>query len=230
MKLLVSPSQLNTYFECPYKYKLAYIDLAKPLYKAEYEFGRKVHEVIRLYYTSIPDVITPSDVPIYLSKAWKTVFGEVDERGIRYMDGFMRFESERISWNVNPKPIAIEREYVKGWLHGIVDAVFSRGKDIVIVDWKTGMARNPTLDETLMVQGNVYMYLVGASEIYFVFVRYGTYHKLAFNERFLMNKLNYFLTSIKQNTFARNEGEHCERCEFNIHCYFDKYGIDWREW
>lgn len=227
---LISPSQVNTFFACPFKYKLAYIDLAKPLFKPEYDFGRKVHLVIKSYYDAIPDSLTPSDVPIYLSKAWKSVFGEVDDRGIRYMDGFMKFEVQRLSWHVNPRPIAVEREYRRGKLHGVVDAVFMRGSDRVIVDWKTGMTRDPTMDEALMVQGNMYMLLVGASEMYFVFVRYGVYHKLEFNEPFIADRLRKFVDSVREGVFERREGEHCERCEYSLHCYFSKYSLDWRKW
>jgi hypothetical protein len=122
-----------------------------------------------------------------------------------------------------------EREVVKGYLRGIVDAVFRRGNETVIVDWKTGMARDPTVDEHLKIQGNVYMYLLNAREIYFIFLRFNDWHRLSYDEAFIAGKLKAFVDAFNSRSYPRNEGAHCDRCEVNLHCYFDKHRLRWWE-
>jgi len=227
--VLISPTTLSTFTECPYKFKILYVDSRRPLFKPEYEFGRRVHAVIAEYYRLLPDDATPSDVPMVLGQAIKRVFGVVDEAVVRYLRGFESFERQRLSWHINPKPLAFEAEVRRGQLRGVVDAIFKRQGEIVVVDWKTGMARDPTMDDHLRIQGNVYMYLTGAREIYFIFVRYGTWHRLVYDEEYLRGVLSRFLEAYNKGDYRRREGPHCERCEVGLHCYFDRYGISWWE-
>lgn len=225
----ISPSKINTFFECPYKYYLSYVENLKPLYKPQYVFGSKVHEVIKKYYELIPDSITASEVPMYVSVAWKEVFGDVTESAYRYMDGFVKFESHRLLWNINPKPLAIEKEFARGRLKGVVDALFRRGNEYVVVDWKTGMVRNPYEHQYLLVQGNIYMYLTSASICYFVFVGYGDWREVKYDKTFLDNIVEKFVSSVDRGLFNRNKGEWCRLCEFNVHCYLKEYSINWWE-
>jgi len=223
----ISPTMISTFNTCPYKFKILYVDKRLPLYKPEYEFGRKIHMIIAEYYKLLPDDAVPSDVPITLGQAIKRVFSNVDEYIVKYMRPFEEFEKQRLTWHINPKPILFEKEIVKGNIHGVVDAVFKRNNDVIVVDWKTGMIRDPTIDEHLKIQGNTYMYLLDAKEIYFLFIKYGVWHKLLYDEVYLKNKLEEFITAVKNNKYSRRNGPHCSRCEVNLHCYFDKYRLEW---
>jgi hypothetical protein len=227
MELMISPTKLSTFNQCPYKFKILYVDNRRSLFKAEYEFGRKIHDIIAEYYRILPDAATPSEVPNFLGQAIKRVAGYLDENIVKYLSGFEKFEKQRISWHINPKPLAFEKEFVKGRLHGVIDAIFKRNDETIIVDWKTGMTRDPSLDEHLKIQGNMYMYLTGAKEIYFVFIRYNSWHKLMYDENFIKDKLTKLVEAINTNSYPRKEGPQCERCEVNLHCYFDKYSIKW---
>ena len=227
--MMISPSKLSTFNVCPYKFKLLYIDERKPLYKPEFEFGKKIHSIIAEYYRLLPQEATPSDIPMCLGQAIKRVIGNIDEGIVRYLKGFEDFEKQRLTWHINPKPLLFETEVKRGYLHGIIDAVFRRGNDKIIVDWKTGMTRDPNVDEHLKIQGNLYMYLLGAKEIYFIFIRYNTWHKLNYEEEFILGKLKEFIDAYNTKNFPRKEGSECERCEVNLHCYFDKYGLKWWE-
>jgi CRISPR/Cas system-associated exonuclease Cas4 (RecB family) len=227
--MIVSPTAINTFLECPYKYYLAYEKLATPLYKPAYEFGRKIHSVIAEYYRSLPQYLTPNEVPMYLSIAVKKV-GIDAETYKRYLDNFVAFEKQRLSWNINPKPLAIEKEIVKRPFKGIIDAMFKKGNETVIVDWKTGFTRqNPIRDEQLMIQGNIYLYLTDAKELYFIFLSYGHYEKIEYNESFLRSRIVKFLDAIKTRSFPKVLDERCRNCEFNAHCLLEEYKLKWWE-
>lgn len=229
MSLVVSPTMLSTFNTCPYKYKILYVDRRVPLTKPEYEFGKKIHAIIAEYYKLLPEDATPNDIPITLGQAIKRVVGTVDEAIVKYLSGFEEFERHRLSWHINPKPVAFEVEMRRGHLCGVVDAIFKRNGENIVVDWKTGLVRDPSVDEHLKIQGNIYMYLTGAREIYFIFIRYGMWHKLVYDENFITSKLSRFAEAVSRNDYPRNEGPACERCEVSLHCYFDKYGIKWWE-
>jgi len=227
--MIVSPTAVNTFLECPYKYYLAYEQLLTPLYKPVYDFGRKIHAMIAEYYNSLPEYLTPNEVPMYLSIAVKKVGIDVDTYR-RYLDNFVAFEKQRLSWNISPKPLAIEKEFVKKPFKGVIDAMFKKGKDIVIVDWKTGFTRhNPIRDEQLTLQGNIYLYITGAKELYFIFLSYGHHEKLEYDENFLRNKIVKFLEAIKTKNFPKVLDERCRNCEFNAHCLSEEYKLNWWE-
>ena len=225
--MLISPTMVNTFIECPYKYYLAYEKMVNPLWKPSYEFGSKLHAVVKEYYNGIGGNITPNEVPLYLSIAVKKVGIDV-EMYRRYLDNFAQFEKQRLTWHINPKPISVEKEYVRKPFKGVVDAVF-RGRDgVVIVDWKTGFHKvNPVRDEQLMLQGNIYMYLVGAREMYFIFLSYGHHEKVEYNEGFLRGKVMEFVEALKKNSFERIVDDRCKQCEYNIPCFFEMYNVGW---
>jgi hypothetical protein len=226
---MISPTMLSVFNECPYKFKIIYVDNRRPMYKPEFEFGKTIHRIIAEYYKLLPSDATPSDVPMILGSAIKRVMGYLDENVVRYFRCFENFEKQRLSWHINPKPLFFEAEVKRGQLRGVIDAAFKRNGQTIIVDWKTGMDRDPTVDERLKIQGNFYMYLLDAKEMYFVFIRHSTFHKLTYDEDFLREKLKAFLDACNKNDYQRREGHHCERCEVNLHCYFDKYGLRWWE-
>jgi len=225
--MLISPSAISTFNTCPYKFKILYIDNRKPLYKAEFEFGKKIHSIIAQYYKLLTNDITPNEVPSFLAIAIKKVIGNADENIIKYLKGFEEFEKQRLLWHINPKPMLIESEITKGNITGVIDAMFKRNGENILVDWKTGSTRDPNIDEHLKIQGNIYMYLTNAKEMYFIFIRYNTWHKIVYDENFILEKLKNFIEAYNNKNFPRNEGQHCERCEVNLHCYFDKYNLKW---
>ena len=227
MDLMISPTKLSSFNQCPYKFKILYIDNRRPIAKPEYDFGRRIHGIIAEYYRLLPEDATPNEVPNFIGQAIKRTIGYLDENIVKYLSAFEKFEKQRLSWHINPKPVAFEKEFVKGRIHGIVDAIFKRGDETIVVDWKTGMARDPTVDEHLKIQGHMYMYLTGAKEIYFVFLHYNTWHKLTYDENYIKDKLEKLIEAMNTGNYPRNEGLHCERCEVNLHCYFDKYGLKW---
>jgi len=229
MRLLLSPSSVVLFSKCPYAFylhKIKNIPPIQPYHREAVEFGRNVHQIIAKYYELIPESMTSSQIYIYLAKAIKEVVGYVDERLQRQMEGFAKFEKQRLGWSFSVKPVAIEKEYVKPPLKGIVDAVFRRGDKLVVVDWKSGYTGRITNE--MAIQGMIYKYLTGADEVYFVFLQYGYVQKLPnYDMKWLVDQLKKIGEAVDSNRFPKNK-ENCETCEYQLYCKFEELG--WTVW
>jgi len=223
-KLLLSPYAINLYRTCPYKYYLEYhtnVPKLPSFFEYELRIGYYVHQIIKTYYEIIPNSITPGEVQLYVARAFKEV-GLEDDRLMRSLKGFIRFEKQRLSWHINPKPIAIEKEYIKKPLHGIVDAVFRKGKKVIVVDWKTGWKQSSdTLSEDLAIQGMTYKYLTEADEVWFIFLRFNTYTKMPnYSMDWFFNIVKEVYNGIVNNKFPKKR-VNCDLCEYNIYCWLE---------
>jgi hypothetical protein len=225
-KSLTSFTAVSTFSECPFKYYLAYVAGEKPLFKPAYDFGKTLHDVIKNYYSLLPSAVTPKEVRMYLTQAAKKAGIDPSSR-IVYLENFARFEEQRLSWNVNPKPIAVEKEFVREPLHGIVDVLFvdARGEKVV-VDWKTSLKSDSQMWEARKLQGNIYMYLTGARRAIFYGLRDGNFEEFTYDEGFLKEKLERFFEGLKKEVYERRRGEHCLTCEYNIQCSAREWGFE----
>jgi len=220
-----SPSSLITYYTCPYKFKLAYVDQVKPLPPPkEMVFGRTVHEILAKYYEIIPESVTSKEVPLFLAQALKETGTEAE--GLEeILRGFRRFEEKRLSWNLSPKPVAIEKYFEKGIFQGVVDAIFKRfdGK-LVGVDWKTGKV---DLDNVkFIIAGFIYTYIANLDEMVFVPLFSGYEVKLTSKELAQFKSvLVEVLSGIKSKNFEKKVGEQCKHCEYSLACNLN--GSDW---
>jgi len=229
-KKLLSPSRINCMLLCPMKHHLKYVLKVKELPPPEYfEFGSKLHEVIKNYYLNIPESITPKEVPLFVSQAVKKVDTDVNDKLLQHLRGFTQFEEVRLTWNIGTKPLAIEKKIERGPFQGIIDAMFKKGEEIVVVDWKSGYGWNPILDDGLQVQGEIYRYLTNADRIFFIFVKYNKWVELP-KERnsAIISKIKSAIENIRKGVKDRNKGWHCENCEVSLFCSFLERG--WNLW
>ncbi|MEM4534976.1 MAG: PD-(D/E)XK nuclease family protein [Desulfurococcaceae archaeon] len=224
-----SPSSLVTYYTCPYKFKLAYIDQVKPLPPAEkLVFGSKVHEVLAKYYEIIPETISTKEIPLFLSQAVKEVGGDFKElEGV--LRGFCRFEEKRLTWNLNPKPVAVEKYFEKGIFCGVIDAIFRRfdGK-LVGVDWKSGKVRLDNV--SFIIPGFIYTYIANLDEMIFVPLFSGHEERLTVKELIQFKSvITEILNGIKSEKFEKKETDDCKRCEYSLACKLeeDGSGVSW---
>ena len=228
MKKLLSPYSINLYRLCPRKFYF-YINEYRalpPLYAEALEFGRVVHNIIRRYYELIPNSIVPGEVRLWVSRAFKEVFPEsmehLRERVENQLITFIRFEERRLSWHINPKPVAIEKEFVKDGVHGIVDALFRRGNELIVVDWKTGKGQADLTDD-IIVQLNIYMWLTGAHRAYVLFLEYNNFREVT--RRVDVEELVSIIKEDK--AFVPRRGPHCSTCEFQIACMGSEHTSFW---
>ena len=216
----ISPHGIAMFKQCPYKFYLHYTGYHRleTYWKEAALFGRIIHEIIAEYYRTLPNSITPMGARTHLSKIfqqkWPLELLHLKQRAEEQLLNFLRFETRRLSWQINPKPIAVEKEFVKGPVHGIVDALFKAPNgELIVVDWKTG--RNKArLTEDIVVQMNVYMYLTGAKRAYAIFLEYGEWYEV----RPSIDVESVVKQLISLETFPRRRGTWCSTCEYQIAC------------
>lgn len=232
---LLSPSSINDFIQCPAKfwYQLKYKSL--PVKTEAMEFGTTLHNIIACYYELIPNDLTPDECFLYIRKAIEKVVGSQSIQSILKMFGwhlkqFEKFERERLSWSVSPKPIAVEKTFEKPPFKGIVDAMFSKGEDTIVVDWKSGYAPK-SLPEYYAIQGCIYAALTGADEVIFYFLSSGSKVSVSSDDcKRAKVKIQEVIRQIKEGVSYKKRGEHCEFCPVQIVCYMDDTGIDPIEW
>ena len=240
IKSPISPSGVAMWRVCPFKFLLHYSGVrplpVHPSRREPLDFGRYIHEVIKDYYSNLPPSVTPASVRTLLSVSFKRVWPEelmhLRERAERQLLNFMRFEERRIAWGIDPRPIAVEREYRRGIIHGVVDAVFrAPNGELVVVDWKTGQGRSRLTDD-IVFQMNAYLYLTGASRAYVILLEWGEWYEV----RPSMDVEVVARELVSSESFPRRRGPHCRECEYQIPCLTELRGIDtmltfwpWRE-
>jgi hypothetical protein len=216
---------MATYKECPFKFYLAYVVQEKPLYKPVYTLGQEVHKIIAEYYRTIPDAVTPREVSMYVTQTAKRL-GLDAYLNTSLIQNFIRFEEDRLSWHINPKPMAIEKHYVKEPFEGIVDALFMSKGGMVVVDWKTSLYKGVVGWERMRLQANIYMYLTGARRALFYGLVQGRTEEFEYDEAYLTQQLKAFKEDVLAKKFKRNMREHCYTCEYNIQCFADLWGFE----
>jgi CRISPR/Cas system-associated exonuclease Cas4 (RecB family) len=221
----VSYSKIATYKECPFKFYLAYVLQEKPLYKPAYTLGQEVHKIIAEYYRTLPDAVTPREVSMYVTQTAKKL-GLDAYLNTSLLQNFIAFEEDRLRWHVNPKPMAIEKHYVKEPFEGIVDALFMSKRGVVVVDWKTSLYKGVVGWEKMRLQANIYMYLTGARKALFYGLVQGRAEEFEYDEEYLMEQLRVFKKNVLANRFERNMGEYCYNCEYNIQCFANLWGFE----
>lgn len=215
----ISPTGINIYRKCPrafYFYTRKYPKLEPP-FKEPLLLGTAVHEIIAHYYDIMPDDIVPGDVKIWVRKSmvekWKPEYEPVRQRIENQLLTFINFEKRRLSWHINPKPVAVEKEYTKNCVHGIVDAIFRKNGEKIIVDWKTGRS-TATLTDDIIVQLNVYMWLTGADRAYVLFLEYGNFEELtrSFDVEEVVQEI------LTDRRYVPIRSDKCKFCQYQIPC------------
>ena len=222
-KRLLSKSQMNTYLQCPMKWKYQYIDKRKSKGSPAMWRGIKVHSNIEKFYNNI-EIKDGKIVP-------KTDLGELGK--------FMDFEQRRIQNCINEKgevdlkyfnPVAQEMKLVNQDLkiQGYIDAVYRHYKDdgIIVLDWKTGKYRPDSFSSyrfELAVYAELYRLETGVTPKYWAiyFVDAG---KLFFEEvksvsiKAMYRKVQKVRDGIESQDYTCKPGILCNWCDFNGEC------------
>lgn len=230
----ISPHGIARFKECPFKFYLHYTG-RKPLetyWREAAEFGKAIHEIIAEYYRTLPVSITPQGAQGHLAaifnKRWPVTLTHLRQRAERQLMNFLRFEKRRLTWRIDPRPVAVEKEYTKGQVHGIVDALFrAPNGELIVVDWKTGRSR-ARLTEDIVVQMNVYMYLTGARRAYALFLEFGEWYEV--RPTIDVEKIVKELLSMPD--YPPRPGPWCRTCEYQFACMASRYPhvLSWSPW
>ena len=219
----LSKSQMNTYLQCPYKWKLQYIDHRKTKGSPAMWRGIKIHSNIEKFYNNI-EIKDKKIIP-------KKELGELGK--------FVNFQERQIQSCTNEKgelnlkyfnPIAQELKLAneKIGLRGFIDAVYRHPKDdgVIIIDWKTGKYRPQNFSSyrfELAVYAELYRLETGVTPKY-----WGIYFvdadKLFFEEvksisiKAMYKKVQKVRDGIESEDYHCKPGILCRWCDFNSEC------------
>lgn len=164
-----TPSRLDTWLDCPRKYRYTYIDTPRPPRGgpwAHASMGAAVHNVLREWWTKPLDERTTQVGEVLLTKFWRTDGFKDDEQAER---SFVRAKAWITNYlktvDINDEPRGLERTVSATTetlsISGRVDRIDERDGELVIVDYKTG--RNaPEVDDVASSLA-LAIYAVGAA-------------------------------------------------------------------
>jgi len=223
--MLISPSSITRFVECPEKFWLSRECKPLPLKTEVMEFGYVLHQIIAEYYKMLmsSNNVTPSEFEAKLAVAAKKcgINEQLFKRYRWHFKNFLSFENKRISWSVDIKPVAVEKKFTKKPFYGIVDAIFKKEDGYIVVDWKSGKSYE-NLPDYYKIQGCVYRYITGISDVVFYFLIDGTYKRIEVTDcQEITGKVNEILTAVKKGVRYKKRGEHCKMCEYQIACLYN---------
>ena len=226
--MLFSPSSISMFLTCPAKfwyYKKGY----KPLEikKELFDFGKKLHQAIALYYKAIPPNITAKEVDIYIINALQRVtnlpYRKLSEnvKFKRFIKYFSQFEKQRIK-QITVKPLYVEKEYVREPFKGVIDAIFTDlNGNLIVVDWKTSLKSH--LPDEYKIQGCIYGLLTEASEVIFYSLLTGKTIKITRKDCLeVKEKIAKAIKDIKNGVNRKIKSKHCKDCEYQLICSMDE--------
>jgi len=206
---ILSKSQMNTYIQCPMKWKFQYIDKLKSKGSPAMWRGIQIHKQIENYYN-------------------------VENSDISLIPNFLKFEERRLkncpNENKYLKPIAQELSVKNDDLkiRGFIDAVYINPKDdgVIIIDWKSGKYRPENFSGyrfELAVYSELYRLQTGITPkywgIYFV-----DHDKLFFEEvkeisiKAMYKKVKKVRDGIESKNYQCKPSMLCKWCDFNDKC------------
>ena len=205
----LSKSQMNTYLQCPMKWKLQYIDGKKSKGSPAMDRGIAIHKQIEKYYG-------------------------VDSSDISLIPNFLKFEERRLkncpkdSKYLKPiaQELAVKNDNIK--LRGFIDAVYLNPEDdgVIIIDWKSGKYRPDHFSDyrfELAVYAELYKLQTGVTPKY-----WGIYFvdadKLFFEPvkiisiKAMYKKVEKVRAGIEAKDYKCKPGILCRWCNFQSEC------------
>jgi len=228
----ISPSSLNLFFSCPYRWKLTYIDQKEgiPIEDREALFGRMLHNIIQAYYQNLPENASREEVEKALEKAVKDYFDPMFERRRerveRLMENFKKFEFQRIKTQSRTKPELVEQKMVAEPFSGIID-FYNEG---LVIDWKTrGVTNN--LSPDYIRQGKIYEFILKRNgkevrSVRFFSLEMGEFIPIPrMSDDWLWRQYNQLRETVEKGKFEKVRGPNCKYCEQILDCEFGEVGM-----
>ncbi|TDB92552.1 PD-(D/E)XK nuclease family protein [Actinomadura sp. 7K534] len=166
-----TPSRLNTWLDCPRRYRMTYLDRPMPPKGppwAHNSVGASVHNALAGWWRLPPGGRTPEAAGSLLVRGWLTDGFRDDAQSARWRDR-AREMTERYAAGLDPsdEPVGVERTVATRTdriaVSGRIDRLDARGSELAVVDYKTGR-RVPTSDDA---RGSLALaiYAVAASRV-----------------------------------------------------------------
>jgi RecB family exonuclease len=141
-----TPSRLNTWLDCPRRYRMTYLDRPAPPKGppwAHNSVGAAVHNALAAWWRLSVSERTTRTAGALLVKGWLTDGFRDDEQSARWRER-AREMVERYVADLDPsdEPIGVERTVATRTdliaVSGRIDRLDDRGAELVVVDYKTG--------------------------------------------------------------------------------------------
>jgi len=226
--MTISPSSLNLYFQCPYRWYLSKQKIDGIWVDDRHaRFGSMIHNIIANYFKKLPSRVNESTIENLANKCLEDYFDDslsyMRKTANTIISNFISFEKYRLKKWKTYRPKFIEQRIRLGdYLVGVIDFY---GND-TIIDWKTGSYSFLTLD--LKRQGGIYKYLVEKSghkvnNVIFVFLRENKIVELPeVTKGWVESEVNKMIRSIEAGIFTKKKSHACSWCEYKLRCQFEE--------
>lgn len=177
--LKVSASSIDTYKQCPRKWKYIYVDDARSLPTIPTVAGTFVHSILEEFYQWDPEERTEElakeiaryewDKMVKLDKAFNALrLSEQEQKAMRVA----AWRSVKGTWELEiPEEVSVlevEQEFMlshdDAWVRGFIDRVQREGDGVGITDYKTGNPPKQRYKRDKLVQ--VELYALAVQELY----------------------------------------------------------------
>ncbi|TDC60003.1 PD-(D/E)XK nuclease family protein [Actinomadura sp. GC306] len=166
-----TPSRLNTWLDCPRRYRMTYLDRPMPPKGppwAHNSVGASIHNALAGWWRLPLGERTPEAAGTLVVRGWLTDGFRDDAQSASWRDR-AREMTERYAAGLNPsdEPVGVERTVATRTdriaVSGRIDRLDARGPELAVVDYKTGR-RVPTSDDA---RGSLALaiYAVAASRV-----------------------------------------------------------------
>jgi RecB family exonuclease len=240
----ISHSQIRTYKECPKKYYFAYIEGIKPPSNEKVFLGEMFHAAIEKYFTqkisgspldeeAAAEVFSAAFDAASMERKikWQTPRRETKERGLAFLQYFVRHIAPAIKPLMVEKELSVEIPGIGVLLKGVIDLV---EEDYSITDFKTTTSKWSPSKARNSTQMVIYKYLfdrsfgpVQASLKYEVLyaknagnIRHQTFPIVPAADAVekLLELIGHVVENINGGVFYANENPFCRYCEFHGLC------------
>jgi len=223
---MVSPSELNLFYQCPQRWwwlKQGLFGLT--IESPEAEIGRKVHFIIYLYFTRLNKVPRENEIDNMVNQIYSEL-GESNKTIKRLINNFVKFEIERLrTWEKYLPDLVEQKIIIADKITGIVDFYGNN----TIIDWKTGRFYYTKPED--IRQGNIYRYLLEKAgyqvdRVLFVYLRENKVIEIPKKlDGEIEEEINRMKRMFETGYLPKKKGIHCNWCEYQIRCGFDEEGI-----
>ncbi|MFA6427923.1 MAG: UvrD-helicase domain-containing protein [Candidatus Buchananbacteria bacterium] len=251
-------TQLKAFEACPYQYRFAHLLRIPVKGKAVFSFGKTLHNTLQKFFVLVQErssvvqpsllgesqavagkIVTLEELQDLYEQSWQGDWFESPEQKVEYLakgrsilKNFYQSLGEKF-----PVPLYLEypfnlkisdgQDYT---IKGVIDRVDEEAGQLVLIDYKTGTAKNPS-KLTLEDKEQLLIYQIAAEEIFDRPVQKLYYYYLEgdLKAEFLgtakelekvKNKVIKTIEEIRRGKFLPTPGRICKFCDFKNICEF----------
>lgn len=229
--LALSASAMETYAQCPLKYRLGYIDkIPETAGKPQLIFGSIIHRVLEVYHRE--GLKTEAELLELLDKHWQpegfdyaSREASFKEQGVELLQRYHRYLGSN-----PPEVVATEYpfqfELEKCSIRGVIDRIDRSEKGYRVLDYKTSRTTTPARDSLQLAIYSLFLTrrpdlefggLPEAADLFFLRHEEEPVRSHSFTAEELDGvgqKIQAVVSGIRNREFDYNTGYHCQWCDY----------------